>query len=77
MNAETLERSAEAELFDGVIIRTLEGATGNKLKVSELRRKAQMTRGILSVLQDMAMRKLVSLSPGELGMETEVSLAHG
>ena len=66
-----------SELFVRVVIRTLEEAPDKKMTVANLRKAAQIRRGITSILQDMRLRHLVIFSSGELTMETEVSLSHG
>ena len=65
------------DLFDRCVISALEGASGGKLKVKELRQKSRVTRGITDILLNLRTRGIVSWRDGELTMETEVSLAYG
>ena len=66
--------SAE-DLFHRIVVTALKGAPNNKMKVIDLRTKAQIKRGITSVLEEMSARGLVSFDT-PLTMETEVSLVH-
>lgn len=61
-------------LFDRIVVSSLEGVAGGKMKLAELRDDTKIGRGITDILQDLKMRGIVSWR-GELTSETEVSLS--
>jgi hypothetical protein len=64
--------------IDAAIVRAIEESQFKKLTVLEIRDEVHFTRGITIHLEEMRVRSLVTfLTPGALGMETEVALACG
>ena len=64
--------------IDAGIVRAIEGSSHKKMTVREIGIEIHFSRGIITHLQEMRGRGLIMfVTPGEITMDTEVTLACG